>query len=101
MSLDGYTNTSLNLEGFVPVWGESVNVSFYPDQSDLYAMIDETEYGDTHHEIAEEKIGVYVPAPSCKKNDMFKMGGDSIEHFYLGSISVIGLFILFRMLQRS
>jgi len=101
MSLDGYKHTSLKLEEFVPVWGDSVNVSFRPDESDLYAFTDEPGE-NTSHEIQEEKnMGVYVPVPSCKKNDIFKMPGDSIDHFYLGSISVVGLFILFRMLQKS
>jgi hypothetical protein len=33
--------------------------------------------------------------------DMFSLGGDSIKTFYIGSITVVGLFILYRMLTKK
>jgi len=103
MSLGGFADTNLHLEEFVPVWGDSVNVTFYPDDGGLYAVLDETEYGDTHTEIVEETVISPVQMPTlgttCKKP--FRMGDDMVENFYIGSLSVVGLFILFRMMQKS
>lgn len=106
MSLGGFADTNLHLEEFVPVWGDSVNVTFYPDDGGLYAVLDETEYGETHTEILEETVIAPVQMPpkteggACKKNP-FRMGDDMVENFYIGSLSVVGLFILFRMMQKS
>lgn len=36
-----------------------------------------------------------------RKNDIFYLGKDSINAFYIGSVTVVGLYILFRILQKT
>jgi hypothetical protein len=36
-----------------------------------------------------------------RKKDVFYLGKDSINAFYIGSVTVVGLYILFRILQKT
>ena len=61
-----------------------------------------------HNELYEnEKI--YAPLVNSPNNcqddsnkpDMFSLGNDPIKTFYIGSITVVGLFILYRILTKT
>jgi len=109
LSLGGIENTSLDAEHFVPSWDNSINVSFHPKQMDLYAIIDGPE--DSHTSSSPSSFpspsdhdripSVHQSTSTCKQKSVFMIRGDSIDKFYIGSVAVIGLFILFRMLQKS
>ena len=62
---------------------------------------DSESEAETHEELYEQGK-VYAPlVVSPKKTpDIFSIGEDPIKTFYIGSITVVGLFILYRMLSK-
>ncbi len=52
------------------------------------------------HDIAEDEMPSPSPSPSSQPSPE-KTTDDYLFQFYLGSMTVVGLFILFRMIQKS
>jgi hypothetical protein len=42
-----------------------------------------------------------TPPPDDDKLNRFNIGDDMIKTFYVGSVTIVGLFILYRLLQKS
>jgi len=42
-----------------------------------------------------------TPTNDDENDDIFSLGNDSIKIFYIGSITVVGLYILFRILSKT
>lgn len=84
---------------------KKVDVVFQPvrniDDSEYVALVeDETDI--MRHIKNDHKIDypVGIEDGSNKDYDMFSVGDDSINNFFIGSITVVGLFILFSFLQK-
>lgn len=69
----------------------------------------ESETQKKTHDELYEKRKIYTPLVNSKdksnedesnKPDMFSLGNDPIKTFYIGSITVVGLFILYRILTK-
>jgi hypothetical protein len=69
----------------------------------------DSESESKNHNELYEKGKIYAPLVNSKdksnedesnKPDMFSLGNDPIKTFYIGSITVVGLFILYRILTK-
>lgn len=69
----------------------------------------ENESTSKNHNELYENGKIYAPLVNSKdksneddsnKPDMFSLGNDPIKTFYIGSITVVGLFILYRILTK-
>jgi hypothetical protein len=65
--------------------------------------IDENEEVETDDEYSESrnKRSVYPLVNSSSYNNIFSLGDDPIKSFYVGSVTVIGLYILYKMLTKK
>ena len=69
-------------------------------------FIEDSDDDDDHtdDESAElyEKNEIYAPLVTSKppKTNIFSLGPDPIKNFYIGSITVVGLFILYRIITK-
>jgi len=69
----------------------------------------ESETQKKTHDELYEKRKIYTPLVNSPNNcqddsnkpDMFSLGNDPIKTFYIGSITVVGLFILYRILIKT
>jgi len=70
------------------------NVVFQPSGSffSTLAMVDTSDNTDTHSETDDD---------DDEKNGRFNFINDPINSFFIGSITVVGLFVLFRLLQKT
>jgi hypothetical protein len=60
------------------------------------------EEPNTHNELYEQgKVYAPLVASPTKTPDIFALGEDPIKTFYIGSITVVGLFILYRILTKK
>ena len=68
------------------------NVVFQPSGSffSTLAIVDTSDNTDTHSETDDDE-----------KNGRFNFINDPINSFFIGSITVVGLFVLFRLLQKT
>jgi hypothetical protein len=63
-------------------------------------IIIEEDDADAPHEKLYNKGQIYATPQPPIKPDPFSLGNDPIKTFYIGSITVVGLFILYRMLTK-
>ena len=65
--------------------------------------IDEKEEVESDDEYSESrnKRSVYPLVNSSSYNNIFSLGDDPIKSFYVGSVTVIGLYILYKMLTKK
>lgn len=91
---------------FQPTKIPKMDVSFrpltQPGGSTQYVAIIETEEelvikDDDCLEEEEEEHGAATREPK----DPFSLGGDPIKTFYVGSITVLGLYLLYKILNRA
>lgn len=103
---------------------ETMNISFNPIEQPngnktLVALIDQDEniglpiesectVADTEFSKLYKKGEIYAtPTPDTddeddrKYNNIFSLGNDPINVFYIGSVTVVGLYILFRILSKT
>jgi hypothetical protein len=97
----GLANTDLNMEPFSAI-AESTDVVFIEDNNDYVAVVDDhltylDESIPQKNESTADGPYLQIQTPSPYK----LADGDYATQFYLGAISVVGLFILFRMMQKS
>jgi len=96
----------INSKVYYPSSINKMDVSFRPikkDGSINYIPIIENEYEvvipqymEVDKEQEQEK-----EIPVVKKSDIFDLKHDYINTFYIGSITIVGLFILYRILDRT
>jgi hypothetical protein len=63
-------------------------------------IIIEDDDDDAPHEKLYSKGQIYATPQPPIKPDPFSLGNDPIKTFYIGSVTVVGLFILYRMLTK-
>lgn len=84
---------------YTPVTYKNVNVVFQPmkhkEDADYVAIIDEEPV--TIHNDLIEKPEFIAPVEDV---NMFSIGDDVINNFFVGSVTVVGLFVLFSFLQK-
>lgn len=61
---------------------------------------DDESVGCQEEEYKADSIYSPTTAP-VEPKDPFSLGGDPIKTFYVGSITVLGLYLLYRLLNRS
>ena len=99
----GVENTNLGMEPYEGI-SENTDVVFMEDNEGYVPFVDDpfsyleesVPATDINHVNNENKyLRFETPSP-------YKLAdGDYMTQFYLGAVSVIGLFILFRMMQKS
>lgn len=62
---------------------------------------DEDAYTDDESSELYEKKEIYNPLATSASPTIFSLGDDPIKTFYIGSVTVVGLFILYRMLIKK
>ena len=92
---------------FRPIKQSSGNMHYVAlIEKDGATIIDDSEDDDDHtdDESTElyEKNEIYAPLVTSKppKTNIFSLGPDPIKNFYIGSITVVGLFILYRIITK-
>jgi hypothetical protein len=81
---------------FLPVKNEKGNFNYIP-------VTPATTKSDTN-ELAYKTANIPsfdVPPEDNNRLNRFSIGEDMIKTFYVGSVTVVGLFILYRLLQKS
>jgi hypothetical protein len=86
--------------------GNSTYVALVDDNNDVGLPIDnDCTIEDTEFSKLYKKGEIYAtPTPSDDdddKKDIFSLGKDPIKVFYIGSITVVGLYILFRIISKT
>jgi len=66
-------------------------------ESEREVIIEDSDYYNSDNESVDTPLETSV-SPT---KDIFSLGNDPIKNFYIGSVTVIGLFILYRMLNRK
>ena len=97
----GVENTNLCMEPYTGL-AESTDVVFVQDNNNYVALVDDHSMQPASPYIREDPpvnnstyLRIQVPSP-------YKLAdGDYTTQFYLGAVSIVGLFILFRMMQKS
>lgn len=85
--------------------GNNTYIALVDDSDDIGLPIDtDCTIEDTEFSKLYKKGKIYTtPTPSDNDddNDRFSLGNDPIKVFYIGSITVVGLYILFRILSKT
>ena len=99
---------------FKPIKNPAGNVNYVPlvsteEDKDKDKDEDDSEFvsipSETVEPVIQEEMTTCA-APDAgddnkNPNNIFSLGGDPIKTFYIGSITVVGLFILYRMLTKK
>ena len=69
----------------------------------IYDSDDDDDHTDDESAELYEKNEIYTPLATSKppKTNIFSLGPDPIKNFYIGSITVVGLFILYRIITKK
>ena len=97
---------------FVPVKNERSSIPNYiaiiDDDNHIGLPIDEPEVVNSGTEFSKlyKKGEIYAtPTPNedddQPQNDIFSLGKDPVKVFYVGSITIVGLYILYRILSKT
>ena len=81
-------NTTGNMNYIALIENDNENIIIPPD------MKGDNEYEDSYSDTITDNI-------NTNTNDIFYMNNDYVKTFYIGSITVVGLYILFRILDRT
>lgn len=96
--IEGVYISSLNSNKYNSTNKKNVDVVFQPNGDSYNAYVDY----DIGYDISHIHIDVKEdPVESEKKPDMFSIGSNTINHFFIGSMTVVGLFVLYRILQKN
>lgn len=97
-NINGFVKSDLSMEPYTAIF-ETTDVIFVEEGDNYSALLDD------HSTYLEESIPYIDNTSSYLKiqtRSPYKIqDGDHMTQFYLGAISVVGLFILFRMMQKS
>jgi hypothetical protein len=99
--IDGVYISSLKSNEYNSSNNKSLDVVFQPN-------------GDSYHTLVDDDIGYdisNIPRKSSNDNmiesddkssyDVFHIGDNPINQFFIASVTVVGLFVLYRMLQKK
>jgi hypothetical protein len=104
MTTTGLSNTNLGMEPYTAI-EETIDVVFVEENDNYMALVDDNlNYIEESIPIdhASPTIGSYNKVLRIETPSPYKIeDGDYATQFYFGAISVVGLFILFRMMQKS
>jgi hypothetical protein len=88
--------------------GNKTLVAFVDDGEDIGLSIDsEHTVADTEFSKLYKQGEIYAtPTPDANDEDedeknIFSLGNDPVNVFYIGSVTVVGLYILFRILSKT
>ena len=100
--IQGILASSLNSEKYT-VENKKTNVVFEPT-GNFFAPLADNNVIDTSNnkdDEEEEEEDEEEDDDTDKKKGRFQFINDPINTFFIGSITVVGLFVLFRMLQKN
>ena len=91
---------------FRPLKNESGNLQYIALMETDETLIINEEDRTENSEFSElyDKKEIYVPLEATSpppSTDPFSLGNDPIKLFYVGSVTVVGLFILYRILNKK
>jgi hypothetical protein len=98
---------------FVPVNNEKLGIKSYiaivQDDNDVGLPLDEPDVANSGTEFSKlyKQGGIYAtPTPDDDDDDkntgdIFSLGKDPVKVFYIGSVTVVGLYILYRILTKT
>jgi hypothetical protein len=96
---------------FVPIKGHGVKnyIAVVADDNDVGLPLDEPDVANSGTEFSKlyKQGGIYAtPTPDEDDDDeeiidMFSLGKDPVKVFYIGSVTVVGLYILYRILSKT
>jgi hypothetical protein len=95
---------------YIPSNNSSMDVSFHPIKNTTgtfnYVALIENENEKSKIVIpkelkAEDEDCTYSDNAIMNTNDIFNLDNDYIKTFYIGSITVVGLYILYRILDKT
>lgn len=94
---------------YTPSTTNAMDVSFHPVMNDsgtqnYLALIDSNDNVKipSYMKISDSNDSLdSLDSKNDSKNDVFNTENDYIKTFYIGSITVVGLYILFRILDKS
>jgi hypothetical protein len=100
-SLEGYNKTNLRQEPYTNLTGDNLDVVFQPNGlGDGYVpLIDDGIEANVIQSPYNVETPLIKRTPVREDSPFFIRSMK--EQFYVGTLSVIGLFILFRMIQKS
>jgi hypothetical protein len=75
-------------------------VAFIDTEEELVINDDDESVGCQEEEYKADTIYSPTTAP-VEPKDPFSLGGDPIKTFYVGSITVLGLYLLYKILNRT
>ena len=95
--VQGYLVSNLLGEKYVANTNKpNTNVVFEPSGSFYSILVDDGSIVDTSNNMDNE-----TEEDDDSKNGTFNFVNDPINTFFIGSITVVGLFVLFRLLQKT
>jgi hypothetical protein len=74
-----------------------INVEFQPNGSFYSSLADDNNNNNNKNDLLDSSNN----EESNNKNDIFGYVNNPINTFFIGSITVVGLFVLFRLLQKN
>lgn len=97
--IQGILASSLNSEKYT-VENKKTNVVFEPT-GNFFTPLTDNDVIDTSNNKDDEEEEEEEDDDDKKKKGRFQFTKDPINSFFIGSITVVGLFVLFRMLQKN
>jgi len=109
--MDNYiTLDSPNLGNYTPFVSEnkkSTDVEFRPDVSKGYfsavALSPKHKNKDTHSDSESDAGSDYrdISGSNMEEKPIYSIGTSPVNHFFIGSVTVLGLFLLYRLLHKT
>lgn len=99
--IEGVYISSLNSNTYNSENKKSVDVVFQPNGDSYNILVDNDIGYDISNQDTSSNLSSQQERDPEKKYDMFNIGENSINQFFIGSITVIGLFMLYRILQKN
>ena len=98
--IQGILASSLNSEKYT-VENKKTNVVFEPTGNFFAPLADNNGYANYDTSNNDDEDEDEEDDDTDKKKGRFQFINDPINTFFIGSITVVGLFVLFRMLQKN
>lgn len=86
---------------FLPVKNVNGNFNYTPVLNTLSMKSDATELKYKTASIPTPVFALPPDDDNRRRPDIYSIGDDMIKTFYVGSVTIVGLFILYRILQKS
>jgi FlaG/FlaF family flagellin (archaellin) len=101
--IEGVYISSLKSNNYESANNKTIDVVFQPNGDSYNAIVDyEIGYdiSNLEHNDNSMNIASDYESETEKTYDIFDIGENRINQFFIGSITVIGLFMLYRMMQK-